>query len=111
MTDFDFNGILEHRGLISNEPVRKRLTELVVDKFGSLPNLYQLYMQTGKALTTVTLNATDKISVYMNPFTHGDVSCVDAVLYSMNIPFLFYQLIYQGKIYVDGAFANPYPVD
>lgn len=109
--NFNFQSIIENKGLISNEPVRKKLTELVLNKFGTIPNLYQLYMRTGKALTTVTLNATDKISVMMNPFTHGDVSCVDAVLYSMNIPFLFYQLVYQGKIYVDGAFADPYPIE
>jgi hypothetical protein len=29
----------------------------------------------------------------------------------MNIPFVFYQLIYHGKTYVDGALANPYPVN
>lgn len=36
---------------------------------------------------------------------------MDAVLFSMNIPFVFYQLIHEGKTYVDGALANPYPID
>lgn len=108
---FDFNSILEHRGFISNEPVRKRLTQLIINKFGNVPTLYGLYMMTGKAFNVVTLNTTDEECVILNPFTHPDISCVDATMFSMNVPFLFYQLVSRGKVYVDGALANPYPVD
>jgi predicted acylesterase/phospholipase RssA len=68
-------------------------------------------MITGKAFITVTLNTTDEKTEILTPFTHPDMSSVDATIFSMNIPFLFYQLVYEGKIYVDGAFANPYPVN
>ena len=95
----------------SNEPLRKLLINLVVNKFGNVPTLYSLYMMTGKALITTTLNITDEISVMQGPFTHPDISCVDAVMFSMNIPFHFYQLTYQGKTYVDGTLANSYPTD
>jgi predicted acylesterase/phospholipase RssA/Txe/YoeB family toxin of Txe-Axe toxin-antitoxin module len=108
---FNFKSVIENKGLISNEPSRKILTQLVINKFGNVPSLKNLYMRTGKSFTTVTLNATDEKCVLMDPFTHPDVSCVDATMFSMNIPFLFYQLVYRGKIYVDGALANPYPVD
>jgi hypothetical protein len=47
----------------------------------------------------------------MGPFTHPHISCVDATMFSMNVPFIFYQLIHHGKTYVDGALANPYPID
>lgn len=66
---------------------------------------------TGKAYMSVTLNATDEKCEIMGPFTHPNISCIDATLVSMNIPFVFYQLILNGKSYVDGALANPYPVD
>lgn len=108
---FAFNSIINNRGLISNEPIKKRLTELIVNKFGTVPNLQNLYLQTGKSLITGTLNATDEICVMMGPSTHPNISCIDATMFSMNIPFVFYQLIYQGKVYVDGALGNPYPVD
>ncbi|CAH6420767.1 Patatin phospholipase [uncultured virus] len=103
--------IIDNKGLISNEPIRKRLTQLVLNKFGTIPTLWGLYMQTGKAYVAVTLNATDEECEIMGPFTHPHISCVDATMFSMNIPFVFYQLIYQGKTYVDGALGNPYPVD
>jgi predicted acylesterase/phospholipase RssA len=108
---FNLQSVMEHHGLISNEPVRKILTQLVINKLGNVPSLYSLYMRTGKAFTAVTLNATDEKCEMMNPFTYPGVSCVDATMFSMNIPFVFYQIIHHGKTYVDGALANPYPVD
>lgn len=111
METLTVKSIIDHRGFLSNEPVRKRLTQLLLNKFGIVPTLRGLYMQTGKAYIAVTLNATDEECEMMGPFTHPNVSCVDATMFSMNIPFVFYQLIYQGKTYVDGALANPYPVD
>jgi predicted acylesterase/phospholipase RssA len=102
---------MENNGFISTEPLRKLLTQLVINKLGNVPSLYSLYMRTGKAFIAVTLNATDEVCVMLNPWTHPDVSCVDATMFSMNIPFVFYQLVYRGKTYVDGALANPYPVD
>lgn len=107
----DLRSSLNNRGLMSNEPIRKRLSQLVINKFGNVPSLYSLYMRTGKAYVAVTLNATDEECVMMGPFTHPNISCVDATMFSMNIPFVFYQLVHHGKTYVDGALANPYPVD
>jgi predicted acylesterase/phospholipase RssA len=108
---FDFRASISNQGLISNEPVKRRLTQLLLDKFGTIPTLRGLYMQTGKAFITVTLNASDRESVIMTPFSHPTISCIDAAMLSMNIPFVFYQIFYEGKSYVDGALANPYPID
>lgn len=109
--NFNVQSIMSNKGLMSNEPVRRRLNQLILNKFGTIPTLHGLYMQTGKAFVTVTLNATDEECVMMGPFTHPNVSCVDATMFSMNVPFIFYQLVHHGKIYVDGALANPYPID
>jgi predicted acylesterase/phospholipase RssA len=108
---FTITGMLEKKGIMSTDPLRKKITSLVINKMGTLPNLYQLYLKTGKTLSLTTLNATDKIAVIMSPFTHGHVNSIDAVLYSMNIPFLFYQLLYEEKVHIDGALANPYPIE
>lgn len=110
-TSFDFGSAIEHRGFISNEPVRKRLTQLIINKFGNVPTLYGLYMMTGKSFSAITLNATDEECVMLNPFDNPDISCVDATMFSMNVPFIFYQLVFRGKTYVDGALANPYPIE
>ena len=108
---FDIHALWNHKGLLSNEPVRKKLIELVKNIFGIVPTLHELYLLTGKSLITTTLNATDEICMMFDQHTQPNISCVDAVMFSMNIPFIFYQLVHQGKIYIDGALANAYPVD
>jgi predicted acylesterase/phospholipase RssA len=107
----DINAIIDNKGFISNEHFRSILTQLIINKFGNVPTLYGLYMMTGKSYIAVTFNVTDEVCVMMNPFTHPNLSCVDATLFSMNIPFVFYQLIYKGKTYVDGLLGNPYPIN
>lgn len=103
--------MLDNKGFMTNLPLRRRLTQLIINKFGIIPTLHDLYMMTGKAYHAVTLNATDEKCEIMGPFTHGDISCIDATMVSMNIPFVFYQISLRGKIYVDGALGNPYPID
>lgn len=109
--NFNFQSTINNRGLISHEPTRNMLTELVLAKFNTIPTLGELYQRTGKSLVTVTLNATDNTCVFMDKNTTPNISCVEATLFSMNIPFVFYQLIHEGKTYVDGGLANPYPVN
>ena len=112
ISDIDIHQIVNHNGILSNEPIRQKLITLVLDKIGTIPTLYDLYMKTGKSLIIVTLNTTDERTEYMNPFTHPNISCIDAIMYSMNIPFIYYQLMdTKGKIYVDGILADPYPVN
>lgn len=111
MSSLAIPNIISQRGLISNGQIKHRLQQLMISKFGSVPTLHGLYMRTGKVFIATTLNTTDERCEMMGPFTHPNVSCVDATMFSMNIPFLFYQLVYQGKVYVDGALGNPYPID
>jgi predicted acylesterase/phospholipase RssA len=110
-TSFHFQSTIENKGLISNKPVREILNKLVIDKMGEIPTLSHLYTRTGISLVTVTLNVTTDQCEYMTASTHPHVSCVDAVLCSMNLPFIFYQMIYENNNYVDGGLANPYPID
>ena len=106
----DINAMVEKKGILSTESIRKKVGVLIVDKLGNIPSLYELYLKTGKSLSIISLNITDQTPVFMNPFSHRNVNCMDAVLYSMNIPFLFYQLFYEVKLHIDGALADPYPI-
>jgi len=109
---FDMTKIIEHKGMLSNEPIRQKLSKLILKKMGTIPSLYELYMKTGKSLITTTLNITEEKTEYMNYQTHPLISCIDAVMYSVNIPFIYYQLLDKnGNSYIDGALGNHYPID
>ena len=101
----------ENIGLVSSAPIKRKLVRNVMEKFGYVPTLQQLYHATGLELVCVTANLDKEIPEYMSRETEPNISCVDAVMYSMNIPIIFYKLKYKGCVYVDGALANPYPVD
>jgi predicted acylesterase/phospholipase RssA len=108
---YDIKNYNNNKLLISNESLRRKLSGLILNKMGSIPSLYELYMKTGKSLIATTLNITDDTTEYMSPFTHGKISCIDALMYSMNRPFLYQLMDKNGKIYVDGILANPYPIN
>lgn len=103
--------VIEHSGLISSDPIRKRVEYLVETKFGYIPTLSQLYDLTSLRFISVTLNVDRDRTEYICYKTAPDFSCVEAVMLSMNIPILFYKLLYKGDVCVDGALGNPYPVD
>lgn len=101
----------QNMGIISNRSIQEWLIKRIENKFGLIPTMEQLYLITGKDLTCVSLNIdTDKVA-YLNKDNFPSICCVDAVLMSMNIPFLFYKIKHNGDTYIDGAFGNPYPVN
>lgn len=103
--------VQENTGLISNQQVKDRLSERLIAKFGFVPTLKQFYDFTGIKFVAVTCNIDRGRAEYLSKDTEPDLSAVDAVMLSMNIPFVFYKLRYKGATYVDGALGHPYPID
>jgi predicted acylesterase/phospholipase RssA len=110
INSLDFKGVSSHKGLISNEFIKNELEESMREKFGMIPTLYQHYLATGMEFVSVVSNLTKKIPEHLSYKNYPNLSIVDAVLMSMNIPLLFYRMTYQGSTYIDGAFMDPFPV-
>jgi predicted acylesterase/phospholipase RssA len=107
----DLDKIYKSTGLINPNKIKSKLSIKLLSKFTFVPNLQQLYLATGKGLYCVAYNITrDTVDVFSHETT-PECSCIDAVLFSMNIPGLFYQMKYDNCLYVDGALGNPYPID
>lgn len=101
--------VIQNQGILSNQPIRERLSTRLSDRFGFVPTMHQLYMITGIEFMAVTVGHKTGVR-YLNYQTEPNLSVVDAVMRSINIPFLFEKLSVDD-IYIDGAFGNPYPVD
>ena len=110
ISSIDISKIQANIGLISNKPIKDRLHHAILSKFGIIPNLDQLFMATGRELHCVSVNLDDKQVEYISRHNQPRISCIDAVMLSMNIPLFFYRLEYKGKIYIDGAFGDPCPL-
>jgi predicted acylesterase/phospholipase RssA len=102
---------IQKKGLISNEPIKRRLSDAISEKFGYIPNLEQLHMISGLCFKTLSYDMDLRKIIVFDHETAPDLSCVDAAMYSMNIPLIFYILYYKNHKLVDGALGNPYPVN
>ena len=111
ITDLDIKDIKEKTGLISNKTVETLLTNKIIEKFGKVLTLKQLYYATGKIINIVTYNLDDDQTEYFNKDTEPNISCIHAVMMSMAIPLLMQSRRYKGRDYIDGAIGNPYPID
>jgi len=108
--------ISSKRGLFENKQLRNILEECMLEKFGFIMSMEELFQSTGLELTFISVNLDSKIpnktkTVNIDHYTYPEISAVDAVLLSSNVPFIFYEIEYKGDLYIDGAFGNPYPVN
>lgn len=72
--------------------------------------LGELHAQTKKTLVICVCNVSDRVPEYWSHKTHPDMSLVKALRISCSIPFIFGSVRHQGKLYVDGAWADALPM-
>lgn len=97
----------ENMGIISNNDIRRQMEDIVTSKMNFIPTLKQLYDIKKVDFRVATYNVTDQRLEILSHETEPDMSCVIAVMLAINIPFLFYQITYNGKTYIDAAFVCP----
>jgi predicted acylesterase/phospholipase RssA len=97
-------------GIISNDVIRKKLEVAMMTKFTRSLNMHELYMVTGIELVIVTYDKTARCPVYISYKTLPETNAITAVLWSINIPLLFYRNDYNGHELIDGGFCDPLPI-
>jgi predicted patatin/cPLA2 family phospholipase len=97
-------------GITANIVIRKFMEDLILQKFTKIPTLKELYELTHLEFYLTTYNTDQNKTIYMSHITHPEVDCITAVLFSINIPFVFYKMIHMNETYIDGAFGDPLPI-
>ncbi len=77
---------------------------------GTIPTLKELYEKTGKIFCTVSTDLRRARPAYHDKNTDPDLSVIDAVAMSANIPVLFPKIRYKESYHVDGALSDPLPI-
>jgi hypothetical protein len=90
--------------------LRAILTPMLLDQFGVIPSLQQLFTLTGKTLYISAYNLTNQCVDYISHITHPYVECITACSWSFNMPHLYYRQSYCGTSYVDSSYYNPLSV-
>lgn len=100
-------GLMDVREVIGSE-LRKLVCEYL--KVDEPPTLLELYKQTGKQLRIATMNLTREEEQMLSMETVPEMSCVDAVCASANVPFVFSRLEINSELYIDGMLVNNFPI-
>lgn len=110
ITNFDIRTLISSVSLEYDDRLADNLNSLVMEKFGYIPTLNELYLATGISLEIITLDYKNKIPKVLNKETEKDLSCVDSVLFTCNLPGMYHKHLYKGLELVEGSLASPYPI-
>lgn len=107
---FHLNKLLQGNGILPWRLISYHLEKMIRDKISYIPTFRDIKNRFGIHLTLVTFNVTDRRPEYLNVDTHPDLSCLEAIRMSANVPLLFDRFRYRGKEYLDGGMICNYPI-
>jgi len=99
-------------GFCSSSKLFEHVSKMIFNKFGKIPSLKELFELTGKEVYIVSHNLNENKAVYFHHSTHENLSCIEAIRMSCNIPIIFEKIVYEDCHYIDGAFSKNghYPI-
>ena len=103
-------GLFSQGGLFSRDGIRAFLTRLVEGRLGRVPTLGELRRQGKLELVVVATSVERCEPVYLTGDTAPNISCIEAVMMSINIPLIFEYYELGGERYADGALTDPLPI-
>jgi predicted acylesterase/phospholipase RssA len=106
----NFNNLTNRRGIFDFNIIVAELERLTLLKRQSLPTMENIYDEYHVNLIIVTVDATDNQTLYLDHRSHPKLDVITAIKLSSAIPFIFAEVKYQGKCYIDGAFGDDLPV-
>ena len=107
----DLSGLLNLNGVYKYSFITKHCEKMTLDKIDYIPTLKQLYDNFGKKLYVCSYNLTKHKREYISYLNYPDMSCLDAIRMSSNIPFIFDDCIYNGDEYIDGGVIDNFPTN
>lgn len=113
----DIFNIVESFGLINPQNFFKVVEDLVVEAVGFVPTLLQLYKLYKKHFVCVSHNLSanvlkgEKNTIYIDYLSFPNLSCIDAIRMSCNIPLVFTKFMVGKEYYIDGAVSDNYPIE
>jgi len=110
-----FNSITEiinDNGIYDFGVITDCLNKMCKEKIGvESPTLLELYEVYGKILEVSTCNLTLGKVEYISYKNKPNLSCLDAIRMSSNLPFIFGKFIVDDEEYIDGGILDNFPID
>ena len=109
------NMLLMGKPLMSFEPIKSSLEQLIVEKIGYMPTMRTVEKLGGKdsdkKLVFTTYNLTDDRREYISSETYPDLPVIHGIRMSSNFPLVFEPYMYDEKAYLDGGLVDNFPIE
>lgn len=103
--------VVKEMGMMSVNLFSENIENLVRERFGCVPSLQELKESTEKTIYISVANVTKLKEEKISYLTHPDLSCIDAIKMSCNLPVIFQRIKYKNNFMVDGGLLNNFPWD
>lgn len=110
LKDFNLMFITQQKGVTTFNSIEKFLKDMTLEKFNKLFTLEEFRIFTGKCLYFSTYNITKDETEILSHETYPDMTCIQAIHMSSNLPFIFDDLEYKSNFYIDGGVENNFPI-
>lgn len=101
-------------GLYPSSVIRNKLEQMTMLKIGYVPTFSELMEKHGKSIIVTAYCLSEKDvqqrRIYFSPSTSPNMAVIDAVVLSCSIPLIFQRAVYEGKVYIDGAYTSLFPI-
>lgn len=98
-------------GLTNLSSLLKKVVELLKCKNKMIPTLLELFNNTGKILIITASNMDKMTCEFFSHDTQPNMSIIDAIEISCNLPLIFQKIKYNNNYYIDGGILNHFPID
>ncbi len=105
------NMLLMGKPLMSFEPIKNCLEQLIIEKLGYMPTMKNLEKLFGSKLVFTTYNLTDDKREYISSATYPDLPVIHGIRMSSNFPLVFEPYMYNEKAYLDGGLVDNFAIE
>tara|TARA_Y100000389_G_C17410530_1_gene490631 strand:- start:492 stop:1424 length:933 start_codon:yes stop_codon:yes gene_type:complete len=111
MINMNLNDITSNTyGVLDTQHIKNKLSQLISIYYHADVTLYEVYIHTLKKCTIVTTDIITMSEVYINHINFPCMRCVDAIISTISIPFIFPVNYVDDYVLIDGCFQNNFPV-
>lgn len=101
-----FDGVVKGDGIYQYSTLSRMYEEMIHEKLSFIPTLRDIKEKFDKDIIMCTYNATKKRKEYVSYRNYPDLSCLDAMRMSSNLPFIFSPFWYNSNEYIDGGIVE-----
>lgn len=98
-------------GIMSFDTFFDEIQKTTEERLGFIPTMLELYELFPKDFVCVAHNMSTDETVYIDHISHPNLSCIEALKMSCNVPLIFEKYMYDKCFYIDGAVSDNFAIE